>query len=482
MSQKTASTPDKHERNTEIALFRYGLISTLLFGTLAAGEMERNLREIAAKTYRIPYSSRTRVGISTLRRYLKLFQQDGFDALRPDVRVDRHTPRAFPTLLLQKAIAMREEQPDRTTTMIVNLLKRDPELKDQATQVENLNVHTLTTHLRQQGKTRRLLGQASRSYKRFEREHTNSLWQGDSMVGPWLPDPGALGKKRRAHLFCFLDDHSRLVPYAEFFFDEALPRLERVLKVGILRRGLPKGLYVDNGKVYAAHQFEAACASLGIRKTHAAPYSPESKGKQERFFHTVRMQFMPEVETSEIGTLEELNASFWAWLELIYHTTQHSETGQTPLERFQAGLNEVRTADPEQLRKAFLWREIRKVRRDGRIELQGNTYQVPTHLSGQKIELRFDPFDLSNLELWFDGKNLGKATVTQQGREMHIAVARLVTQPPASSQTKSSLDYLALLRAEQQENLRKDAGQLQFAQLLGKQQSSNEPELEMVEK
>jgi len=480
MPHKTAPPMDKHERNTEIALFRYGLISTLLFGALAAGELERNLREIAAKTYRIPSSSRTKGGITTLRRYLKLYQQGGFDALRPEVRADRHTPRAFPKTLLQKAIALREEQPDRTTAMIVNLLKRDPELKEQ--ELQTLNTHTLTTHLRQQGKTRRLLAQASRNYKRFEHEHTNSLWQGDSMVGPWLPDPGAPGKKRRAHLFCFLDDHSRLVPYAEFFFDEALPRLERVLKVGILRRGLPKGLYVDNGKVYAAHQFQAACASLGIRKTHAAPYSPESKGKQERFFLTVRLQFLPEVETSEIATLAELNESFWAWLELIYHTTRHSETGQTPLERFQTGLNEVRSADPEQLRKAFLWREIRKVRRDGRIELQGNTYQVPTHLSGQKIELRFDPFDLSNLEIWFDGKNLGKATVTQQGREKHIAVERLVTQPPAQpAQPKSSLDYLAVLRAEHHENLRKEAGQLQFAQLLRQQPPSNAPELEPAE-
>ena len=466
MSRKTAPSQDTHERNTEIALFRYGLISALLFSTLAAGELERALREIAAKSYRIPYSSRTKVGISTLRRYLKLYEQGGFEALRPDVRADRHTPRAFPPELLQKAIALREEQPERTTAMIVNLLQHDPNLKDHGAQLEKLNTHTLTTHLRQQGKTRRLLGQAPRSYKRFEREHTNSLWQGDSMVGPWLPDPHAPGRKRRAHLFCFLDDHSRLVPYAEFFFDEALPRLERVLKVGILRRGLPMALYVDNGKVYAAHQFEAACASLGIRKLHTAPYSPESKGKQERFFLTVRLQFMPEVETSEISTLAELNESFWAWLELIYHTTRHSETGQTPLERFQAGLDEVRSADSEQLRKAFLWREIRKVRRDGRIELQGNTYQVPAHLAGQKIELRFDPFDLSNLELWFDGNLLGKATLTQQGREKHIAVEGLATRPSQPTQPKSSLDYLAVLRAEHQENLRKEAGQLQFARLL----------------
>ena len=97
------------------------------------------------------------------------------------------TPRSFPPEVLQKAIALREEQPERTTTMIVELLKRDPELKD----VQDLNVHTLSTHLRLQGKTRRLLADKPRSYKRFEHEHTNSLWQGDAMVGPWLPDPNA---------------------------------------------------------------------------------------------------------------------------------------------------------------------------------------------------------------------------------------------------------------------------------------------------
>jgi putative transposase len=471
MYPKTPQPLDAEARSQEIALFRYGLISSLLFDALPAGAVEQALKEIAAKTYRIPYSRRTQVGVSTLRRYLKLYQQGGFDALRPTPRADRRTPRAFPPEVLQKAIALREEHPARTTPMIVELLKRDPELKD----VSGLNAHTLTTHLRQHGKTRRLMGVKPRSYKRFEREHPNALWQGDAMVGPWLPDPHAPGKKRRAHLFCFLDDHSRLIPYAEFFFDEALPRLERVLKVGILRRGLPQAIYVDNGKVYAARQFEAACASLGIRKLHTAPYSPEAKGKQERFFSTVRMQFLPEVEASEIATLAELNESFWAWLELIYHQSQHSETEQTPLERFQAGLADIRSADAETLRKAFLWREFRKVRRDGRIELQGNTYQVPSYLAGRKIELRFDPFDLAQLEIWLDGNSLGKATITQQGREKHVAVERLADQTPQPQKPKSSFDHLAALRQEYQEKLRKEAGQLQFARLLTTQPEREEP-------
>lgn len=184
---------------------------------------------------------------------------------------------------------------------------------------------------------------------------------------------------------------------------------------------------------------------------------------------------MPEVETSNIASLAELNESFWAWLELIYHRTKHSETEQTPLERFQAGLAEIHSADAETLRKAFLWREMRKVRRDGRIELQGNTYQVPASLAGRKIELRFDPFDLANLEIWLDGNNLGKATVSQQGREKHIAVERLTNPTPETAKPKSSIDYLAALRQEYQEKLRKEAGQLQFARLLHTNQTPANP-------
>jgi transposase InsO family protein len=463
MAPQQLPRKDLEERNTAIALFRYGLIAHLLFDPLEKGQLEGALRAIAAKTYSIPYSTRVRVGIATLRRYLRQYQQHGFEALRPQERTDKRAPRAFPAEVVEKAIALREEQPTRTTAMIVNILKQDKDLKLKLDQP--LNVHTLTTHLRLHSKTRRLLANTGRTFQRFERQHANSLWQGDMMFGPWLPDPNQPGKKRRAHLFCFIDDHSRLVPYAEFFFDEALPCMERVLKVGILRRGKPLAIYVDNGRVYASNQFGAACASLGIQKIHAAPYSPEGKGKIERFFETTRLQFMPEVEVSEISTLSELNESFWAWLECVYHTTTHRETEQTPLERYQQGLSTVRMADPEILRKAFLWRETRKVHKDGCIELQGNRYEVDAHLAGRKLELRFDPFDLSNLEVFLEGIALGNAGVLYQEREKHIAVEHLVTQPAQPPKPKSSLDYLAALRAEYQTQLRQAAGPLQFTKL-----------------
>jgi putative transposase len=278
--------------------------------------------------------------------------------------------------------------------MIVEHLKREG---------VSVNAHTLTTHLRKLGKTRRLLAHEPKTFRRFEREHVNSLWQGDALHGPWLPDVERPDRKKRAHLFALIDDYSRFVPYAEFFFDEQLPRLERVLKVAILRRGLPKAIYVDNGQVFHAVQFGAACASLNIKKLHSQPYQPEGRGKIERFFGTVREQFLPEVEAANIPTLDDLNASLWAWLDQVYHARVHTETGQSPFERFTAGpgFEQIQMPDPETLRQAFLWRAKRRVTKTSTIQIQGNTYFVDPALAwpGALIELRFDPFDLSKLDV-----------------------------------------------------------------------------------
>lgn len=461
MSTPTSSSSAADDLTTEIALFRYGLIAALVHDPPPKGQQEQALRAIAAKTYSIPNSPRTRVSVTTLRRYLKAYRAKGFDALRPPPRADRGTPRAFPPEALERAIQLREEQPARTTQTLVDILRRDETLAVKSP----LNVHTLTTHLRRRGKTRRLLGEKPKAFRRFERDHPNDLWQGDALVGPWLPDPALPGRKRRVHLFCFIDDHSRLVPYAEFFFEEALPRMERVLKVALLRRGLPKVLYVDNGAVYSATQFGAACATLGIHRLHTAPYAPESKGKQERFFETLRAQFLPEVEVSQITTLTELNESLWAWLECVYHQHVHSETQQTPLARFTAGLAQVRTVDPEILRRAFLWREKRKVTKTATLSLQGNRYQVAPQFAGRTLELRFDPFDLAQIELFLDGHSQGLATVLTQGHQRHLAVARLATEPPEPPRPQSSLDYLAALRAEHQVQQQQQLGRLTFAQL-----------------
>ena len=288
MSPNPQSKPDTHERQTEIALFRYGLIAALIHEAPGQSMQEECLREIAAKRYEIPYSTRTRVSVSALRRYLKRYRAGGFEALYPQQRSDAGQPRVFSTEILAKLISLREIQPDRTTPMLVEILKRESVETGGDNPATKLNAHTLSTHLRRAGKTRRLLNQTPRAYQRFERAAPNELWQSDVMHGPWLTDPLSTDRPRRAYLFAFIDDHSRLIPYAEFFFEERLPRLERVFKIAMLRRGVPRKVYslpcrrcrrVDNGSIFRATQFMAACASLGVQVLHTKPYTPESKGK-----------------------------------------------------------------------------------------------------------------------------------------------------------------------------------------------------------
>jgi transposase InsO family protein len=441
-----------------MALFRYGLIAALIQRLPDKGSLEGQLRQIAAGRYTIPYSARTSVGVSTLRRYLKTYQGQGFEGLLPKPRRDMGVPRAFDPQVLARAIALREQAPGRTTPMLVEILAREgqPALKP----------HTLDTHLRKAGKTRRVLRQAPETHTRFERDHPNALWQSDAMAGPWLPDPAQPERRLRTHLFAFIDDYSRLIPYGEFFFDEALPRLERVLKLSILRRGLPEEIYVDNGQVFHATQFYAACASLRIRVLHARPYHPQGKGKIEKFWQNVQLSFLPEVQASNITDLATLNASFHAWLDQIYHAHVHSETGQTPFERFTASLDtlDLRTADAEQLRLAFLWRVQRKVSLQGTLKFQGNTYQVDAGLRGQTIELRFDPFDLSRMDIHVQGKCMGTASVIRGQRLLHLHVERLV--PPALRNNPAArTDFLATLRDEHTAALRAQLGTLQFAKL-----------------
>ena len=461
-------TEDIETRRTQIALFRYGLIAPLLHRELERGEIVAHLRQTAAQHQPIPESSRTTISFPTLWRWLISYRKQGFEGLKPQPRRDGGIPRQVPAEAIEQAILLRREVPSRSAATIAQILARDHHLP-------LVKESTLRHILAAKGYGRGQSGVTPQPVKRFEREKVNALWQGDAMTGPWLPDPERPGKMRRAHLFAYIDDYSRLVPYAEWFWEQALPRMERVLKLGILRRGLPLAIFVDNGLVYASTQFGAALATLGIRRIHSSPYFPRSRGKVERWFGVVRQTFLPEVEAAHITTIEELNASFWAWLEIIYHRRTHSETGQTPLERYQQGLEQVKSADPVVLQKAFLWRERRRVSRTGTISLQGNTYAIDPQFIGREIELRFDPFELDQLEVWLDGRCLGPARVIQLQRGYHLKVEGL-TGAPQSPQQQAKINFLAALRTEYDALLRKELGRIHFIQAFPDEKTKNEEE------
>jgi len=248
--------------------------------------------------------------------------------------------------------------------------------------------------------------------------------------------------------------------------------MEDCFKRAVLRYGVPLAVYVDRGKVYTSKQFDTICATLGIQRILASPYAPEGKGKVERFFRFVRSDFLPELKRSTVTSLAQLNESLLAWLEVVYHRQLHTETGQAPLERYrQDPAPATRPVEPATLRQAFLHRDQRKVTKTATFSFQGNRYRVPAYLCGRSVELRYDPFDLSHLELWLNDTFLEMAQPDQLVNPIHPEVKPDPVPPPPAAET--GLDYLALLRTEHHRFVQAQLKGINFSQLADNPQPEN---------
>jgi putative transposase len=255
-------------------------------------------------------------------------------------------------------------------------------------------------------------------------------------------------------LFAFLDDRSRAAVGYRFGFSEDTVRLAAALRPALASRGVPESIYVDNGACYVDSWLLRACASLGIKLVHSAPGRPQGRGKIERFFRTVREQFLVEITeqvAASISGLDEINRLLAAWVETVYHTTIHSETGIAPLARWRAGIPDpLPLPSPAQLREAFLWSEFRTVTNHATVSLHNNRYQVDELLIGRKVELVFDPFVLTDIDVRYNGRGFGKAVAFAIGRHSH---PKARPEHPETAGEPSGIDYLALLDATHTQRL-----------------------------
>lgn len=421
------------DRATEVALFRYALIREAADTKLSTRERGRLVREVASRTHAHPDGSQISVGRSTLDDWIRAYRSGGFEALKPKVRA---LSAKVPAEMLHLAEALKRENPDRTAAHICQLLEASCGWAP--------NERTIQRYFRRIGLTRKALAGSRRVFGRFEASRPNELWVGDALHGPVIA-------RHKAILFAFLDDHSRLVPGWRWGTAEDTLRAEAALRRGLVSRGVPDAVYVDNGSPFVSAQLLRACASLRVRLIHSRPHRPEGRGKIERFFRTVRDQFLVEVAHTDIDDIAGLNQAFGAWVETVYHRAVHSETGQAPLERFATATAEVRYPSAAELHEAFLWSEQRTVTKTATVSLFSNSYQVDAALVGRKVELVFDPFDLTQIEVRWSGRPMGTAVPVSIGRHAHPAARPEpgVCPPPAAT----GIDYLRLIEARANQQL-----------------------------
>ncbi len=419
------------ERARDVALFRYALIRQAADASLSTRARGALVRGLAGVEHTGPFGDKVVVSRSSLDRWIRAWRAGGFDALLPSAQ---HAEPATPARVLELAAALKREVPGRTAAQVAAILG------EHGTTVVP-SARTLQRHFARLELNTRPDGSPPKGFGRFEASAVNERWTGDALHGPVIGG-------RKTYLMAFIDDHSRVLTGYRWGHSEDMLALAAALRAGLASRGLPQVVYLDNGAAMVSGQLLRAMAVLGIRLTHSRPGQPQGRGKIERFFRTVRDQFLIELTVpgvaEKVTDLATLNELFTAWVETVYHHRVHSETDQSPLARFSTAESPV-LPTPAQLHQAFLWSEYRLVTKTATVSLHGNTYQVEPALIGRRVELVFDPFDLADIAVRYTGRDMGTAVPHQIGRHVHPAVTPTHQAGPAPA---TGIDYLALVRGQ----------------------------------
>jgi transposase InsO family protein len=249
------------ERAQAIGLFRYQLIRDAADPGLSSKARGRLVRSIAAAEHTDPFGRRVRVSRDTLDRWIRAWRRGGFDALVPCPR--QSAPR-LPGEIIELAVALKRENPDRTAAQVRQILRTQLGWAP--------GERTLQRHFADEGLIRP--GSPAVVFGRFEATRPNELWTGDALHGPVVAG-------RKTYLFAFIDDHSRAVVGHRFGYAEDTVRLAAALRPALACRGVPESIYVDNGSAFVDAWLLRACATLGIKLTHSTP-GPTPRPGQNR--------------------------------------------------------------------------------------------------------------------------------------------------------------------------------------------------------
>jgi len=240
----------------------------------------------------------------------------------------------------------------------------------------------------------------------FAKAHANEMWQADTLYGPPVTHAGA---KVQTRLIAFVDDASRVCCHGQFFCAENVDTLIEAIRAAFYKRGVPISLYVDNGSIYSSKEIIQICARVGCLLHHTPVRDGAAKGKVERFFRTVRDQFL--ARTLDLSSLEALNRQFIAWVEEHYNAQVHSVLGMSPLDRYALDRSRVRFLPPNEANdEMFYVEEERHVRTDNTFSFKAVRFEAPRHLPDRTIQIRFErKSPATRVVVYYKGERMGEA-------------------------------------------------------------------------
>ena len=442
---------DDPEHSTAVALFRYRLIADAIEAPKAS--RAAILRAVAEKEHLDPLGEPIRVTLRTLERWVERYEANKLRGLMRIVRKDKGRARSITTAALGRVIELRKEEPARSTPTLIDIVERSGEVAEGA-----LKRSTLDRHLDKQAASRRMMHVlGAKRHVRLDFPCPMDFVVGDFHAGPWVQTDA--DELRRTELQAFIDHTTRYVPDSRYGMRENLMAVRQALRSLCTAWGAPKKIYVDNGPGYQANRFHFGCSELGIDLVHSKPYVSEGRGIIERFNRTTKESFEVEVRLrKEPPTLDELNTYWRAYIEERYHRRKHSETGEPPLERWQRLMEkmEPRHVDPVLLDEVLRLHARRLVHaKTSTVEVCGVRFVVDTSLRKRRVEVLYDPHDLSSVFIYFDGRRIERARAQVPGETP-------VEAPKPQPRPTPSVDYLELLRRDHERRRAEQLSSIRF--------------------
>jgi hypothetical protein len=233
----------------------------------------------------------------------------------------------------------------------------------------------------------------------------NELWQGDSMFGPHVKENDTL---HETWLIAFIDDASRVVTHGQFFLQNDTNSLISALQPAVYKRGIPEQFYFDNGSNYVSKEISLICSRLGIILSHTPVRDGAAKGKIERFFRTVRENFL--VRNLDLSSLDALNRQFYNWLEEEYNSKVHSGIGMRPIDRFGLDLKRIRFLPPcDANDELYYLEDDRKVKKDNTFPFNNIRYEAPRDFREKVIQVRYQRLNPTRVIVYYKNERMGEA-------------------------------------------------------------------------
>lgn len=375
-----------HKTREKVALHRYAILSPLIAGTYQGSSNKAFFIEASSRTYEYIDGKDTTYSWYTLERWYRDYQKDGFDGLFPKQRSDANHHRKIDDDIASQIIYLKKEYPRLPATLIRQKLLDNGTIRE-----EDLSLSTINRFIHQHFFSKE--NTKNKDMRRYERSHINEVWNGDSSVGPYIK---LNGKKFRTYIIALVDDASRMVTGVDIFLNDNFVNLMGVIKSAVSRYGKPKLFNFDNGANYRSTQMSLISARLGSTVNYCAPYTPTSKAKIERWFRTMKDQWMSQLHMDDFKSLEELRVSLTAYVQHYNQTIHSSLNGLTPQDRFFQESSLIIRVDEAKIDKIFLLEIERKVSADNVIRIENQDFEVNYRYAGQKLLIRYSP-DLSRV-------------------------------------------------------------------------------------